>query len=46
MKICWNKDLEFCVLWCHSYRLKKFLATFDFEHTYINKWYYTSGVNK
>ena len=44
IKICWNKDLPFRVFWCHSWRLKMFLVTFDFEHTYIKKWCYASGV--
>ena len=35
LKICWNKDLQFCVFWCHSRRLKMFLVTFDFEHTQV-----------
>ena len=31
-KICWNKDLQFRVFWYHSWKLKMFLVTFDFEH--------------
>ena len=45
-KICWNKDLQFRVFWCHSRRLKMLLVTFDFEHTYIKKWCYENGVYK
>ena len=41
-----NKDLQFCVFWCHSWRKKMFLVTIDFEHTYIEKWCYASGVYK
>ena len=33
-----NKDLQFCVFWCHSGRLKMFWSTFDFARTFIKKW--------
>ena len=46
IKICWNKDLQFGVFWCHSWRLKLFLVTFDFEHTYVKKWCHAGSVYK
>ena len=36
--ICLNKDLQLCMLWCQSWKLKMFSFTFHFEHTYIKKW--------
>ena len=41
-----NKDLKFCLFWCHSWRLKMFLVAFDFKHNYIKKWFYASGAYK
>ena len=29
-KICWNNDLQFCMFWCHSGKLKMFAITIDF----------------
>ena len=36
--------MQFYVFLCHSWRLKMFLATFDFDHTCIKKWCYASVV--
>ena len=46
LKVCWNRDLPFRMFLCHSWRLKMFLVTFDFEYTYIKKCCYASGVYK
>ena len=36
-KVYLNKDLQFQMFWCHSWRLKMFPVTFDFEPTYIKE---------
>ena len=37
IKFCLDKDLQFCVFWSHSRKLKMFSVTFDFEFTYIKE---------
>ena len=45
IKFCLDKDLQFCVFWSHSRKLKMFSVTFDFECTYIKEVQYNCSAH-